>query len=863
MEELGSSALDRILAGQEAAQVALDAMLAEDTYRPTLVLGLGGTGTIVLKRLKRLIREKFQDKRVDLFQFLALDTEFESMDYYQRLDVAEFLNLAENTILGNQIVQAMVTEGTDEIYKGLRAWWPFDAKGKPFQPGDITSGAKATRCVGRLALWYRGMEVFRSIERKFDNALLIRGLRRSEIPSTGNAAKVFIICSLAGGTGSGMFIDIAYMVRSILDRFGLASFITGLLLVDTSPFAKIIQEEGLLRRMGANTYAALCELDWFMGGNKNAAGTGGNGGPSIVYDLEYPGQLRIRSDAKPFDVCYLVTAMNEHGRRLRRLEDLTEMMAREIFLEVATPLGRSGRSALDNVERLSHFSQFGDRPLAYSSFAVSSLNFTPELLRQQCTLRLALHTLQWLTNNHNELTALSVQVEEQLRDLPTNADGVVELLVRLTEGNPNSKLPELAFPSGTEGEQYQEEVSRMYNDLVFRLENYTGPTYRNIEIELSQQLCGQLDKVMQALFSSCKPSFGQVADLTESWIKQVKTAQEVTQGQTRAAQEEAARLLETVTQCKKQIEKGNSEGRWISSPRRNRHIATSAQEFLQNLATWAGCQLDVYQWKAAQTALESLEQRLRMYRDSASRLREQLTATIELITKRSDSLQAKADEGSKEYQLEFEVLDAGDVDNLAAYLLEHVRPDELSEAILGELVALGTRTNGIAGGQIIECLDTGAHTTLTSSSLLEVLHQIHENSQSGIERQMKKLVEYTAPFWHLILTNCPEAGEWSVISLVGYAGASSATSSSEFKQTLQKVLDRYTTVDIPEPNRVVFLNTKHGIPLFALSVTSGLMRSAYYAYRDGWLQGRFGYKPVHLAQKWMNINDLNPAPKPS
>jgi hypothetical protein len=861
------SAADRILTDRGKAPVAPSIVQAEDMYRPTLVLGLGGTGTLVLKRLKRLIEEKFGDEHTELFQLLALDTELETLDYYQRLEVSEFMNLAETTILGDDIVRAMIDPDREHIYKGLRAWWPTRADGRePFLPGDITSGAKATRCVGRMALWYRSMEIYRVIERKFDNALQIRGLRRTETPATGNAAKVFIVCSLAGGTGSGMFLDIAYMVRQILDKIGMTSFITGLLVADATLFAKIINEEGLLRRMQANIYAALCELDWFMGGYEGAK-------QKIIrspflYDMRFLSQLRIRSSAKPFDVCYLVTAMNEHGRRLRRLEDLTEMMAQEIFLEIATPLGRTGRSALDNVERLSHFSEYGPRPLAYSSFAVSSLNLNPDLVSDQCTLNLARQTLKWLINpNTDKPLSLPRQVTEQLHELPLDTDGAAEVLIQYMDDNPNSRLPKLEFPSGIEGGQFASRAKSLRNDLEYMLEDYIRPAYRDAENILAERYQRNLDRIVLGLLSSGQASLLQIAKLTEEWLARVEAAREEMAAERSAAHQEIDGATQNADDALTRLEEAivSPEHRLLLvTTHKQRRITGAAQDFLGALEGWGGSLLDGYRWQTLASVFEQVSLNLRQYRDNLCRLRDRLEITHRRVLERQQATKVNIEQGSNQYQLEFEVLGTSDVEVLATYFEHQIEPESVAKAVLDELELLrtGSGQDRLLGAKIIEYLDSCVRAEIRAKGLFEILNLIHEDSEAGIERQLKKLIEYAAPFWHLSLTNCPESTEWSVISLVGYAGASSANSGSYFEEVLRRVMDRYTTVDIAEPNRVIFLNTKHGVPSFALSATQGMMRSAYYYYKRGWLDNQPGFRPVHISQEWMDQHDLDPAPEP-
>jgi hypothetical protein len=271
-----------------------------------------------------------------------------------------------------------------------------------------------------------------------------------------------------------------------------------------------------------------------------------------------------------------------------------------------------------------------------------------------------------------------------------------------------------------------------------------------------------------------------------------------------------------------------------------------------------------YQWQTLVDVFERAGKRLRRYRDDLGRLQEHLMRTHDRAVERRQALRARFEEGSKQYQLEFEVLDANDVDALAADVWDRTLADSVAQAVLDEIALMGTdsKRNGLWGSRIIECIDDAVHASLSNRGLFDVLRLIHGNDDRGVERQLKRLFAYAAPFWHLTLTNCPDATEWSTISLVGYAGASSTTSGGYFEKALEKVTDRCTRVEIYQPDRIIVLNTKHGVPALALSGTNGMMRDAYYLYRTGWLEGRPGFRPVHLSQEWMELHDFNPAPEP-
>jgi hypothetical protein len=854
-----------ILLDQELAPGATDTIPVDNLYRPTLAIGIGGTGTSVLKRLKRLIKDQFGDEHTELFQLLAIDTEFEKMDRGQRLEVGEFLNLAETTILGDDIVAAMSDENTKEIYGALSTWWPTSDKG-PFWPGDITSGAKATRCVGRMALWYRGTQAYRAIERKLETALLIRGLRRDDVPATGNAVKIFIVCSLAGGTGSGMYLDIAYIVRDILSRMGLVSFITGVLLTDAKPFDRFLQEQGLLRRMRANIYAALCELDWFMGGYEAQEGhrSSSNSGP--LYSMEYLNSTPIRSNAKPFDVCYLVNTMNEHSRRLRGIEDVTAMMAQEIFLEIASPLGRTGRSALDNVERLSYFSEYGPRPLAYSSMAVSSLNLRAERVTRQCTLSLSKRVFERLTETRADgAIDLPARVKTLLRDLPLNTDDAAAALLRHMEADPESLLPELQLPTGVTKNRQETEAIRLRGDLKYDMEQRVKPAYRQAQQTLSEEYSQQLDQIVRILLGRGLFSLDQVSEVAETWRRQVESALTEMRDEEAAAREEAdawdAKVDSSLAQMRK-VAAGPERRMLVFTTHSERRMEEATRDCVNGLQEWAECVQSEYQWQTLTGIFNHLSRALDDYRENTTRLRQFLRNTSSEVSEALSTLQARMEEGSHSYQLEFEALDSSDLDKLTDRLIERTDQDTVVPAILEELGTLDADRSSEDpwGARIIEHLGRVVRDQLDAEGLLEILRFIHEDESAGIERQLKKLGEYAAPFWHLTLTNCPEASEWSVITLIGYAGASAATSGSFLERMLRQVVDRYESVDIAEPNRMILLNTKHGVPLFALSQCNGMMRDAYYSYRGGWLMGKPGVRPVHVSQEWMEMQDLNPTP---
>lgn len=858
----------------------------EGLYRPTLVVGIGGTGTLVVKSLKKLIQEKFGAEHSELFQLLAIDTEPETRRRDQRLEVNEFLNLAETRIRGDEIIKAMEDSERAFNYQALKSWWPkngVESGEGYFKPGDIISGAKATRCVGRLALWCRGMDVYRALQRKLKDALQVRGLRRTDIPATGNAAKVFVICSLAGGTGSGMFLDIAYMMRHLLSSMNMTSFITALILTDVEPFREVIREEGLLRRMNANVYAALCELDWFMGGNKSKEVYKAIDAPELKYDsktiypnrhysLQYLSQLHIESTDKPFDVCYLLCGLNEHGRRLHGLQDLTEMMAQEILLEIATPLGSVGRSALDNVERLSAFSLFGDRPMAYSSFAVSSLNFTPELVLGRIKLDLAQRWLRILTNPDNKLPSdLPDSVQEELRELSrwlTDLDIADTLLQKQIENSFHFDFPAVEFSQGVTGQQYLDQARDLHRRTKAILTEIGATAYISISNDFIKSLCQMLDKATHILCRTGQVSLAQLCAYTDLWLDNTIKSQEQINQEVDLANQDAGKALAGFEQECLELEEilVQPNRRWmILSTSKEVQLQGKAKNLLDNLEKWRASSWDSFLWVALATSFEEVRKYLREQRSNILHLQDRLGNLQDRVTSRYRRVDQKLSEGTDHYQLEFQAFDVRDIEESLSNLWNQRLKELVSTAILEELTLVITNdTNYNPGDRILASIDKVVNERYSGKSLIEFFDLIYGENKDQVERQVKRLLEYTAPFWHWTLTDCPDASEWSVISIVGYKDAERETNGNYMRKILEKIMEQHTFVDIYESNRIILLNTKHGLPACALSNMNGMARESYYLYRKAWSISRPGFRPVHLTQEWLeSLPDFNPVRLPT
>lgn len=123
-------------------------------------------------------------------------------------------------------------------------------------------GAGQWRLFGRLGLFTRAPEIYTTLEKALK--------RVKDAGGPDRPARVFLVCSLAGGTGSGMFWDIAFMLR-LIDP--------GCLSTACFLLAEAFRGTDKADRIDPNTYAALKELAAYK--NWRLA-------PGEKYPVEYP-----------------------------------------------------------------------------------------------------------------------------------------------------------------------------------------------------------------------------------------------------------------------------------------------------------------------------------------------------------------------------------------------------------------------------------------------------------------------------------------------------------------------------------------------------------------------------------------------
>ncbi len=285
------------------------------TIYPTLVVGVGGMGTNTVRAVKRRLRNVWGgDQLPGMIQLLALDTE----PLVNRLD-QEPLFADEFAYMGKFDATRLVAN-LDQ-HPEIGRWWNY-----PSIPlGYIHNGAKQLRPIGRLCFFRNYVTFKQMLETKLSNLDKIRDMELAQnrgFPVVGNYQLIYVVSSLCGGTGSGMFMDTAHRIRAqvrnnarIVGIFFLPDVLEGEITSDLQR-----------RRIRANAYAALKELNYFQ--------------ETQSFRALYPSEQRELPDAPyaPFDFIFLVGRTNRNGNSLARKADAENMAAHLIQMTAISHL---------------------------------------------------------------------------------------------------------------------------------------------------------------------------------------------------------------------------------------------------------------------------------------------------------------------------------------------------------------------------------------------------------------------------------------------------------------------------------------------------------------------------------------------
>jgi hypothetical protein len=389
--------------------------------RPTVFVGLGGTGKEILLRLRMKFYERYGKFGYDCMSYLWIDTDMQNLNV-DRKDMDPILQralLSRQETVDLQVLDPSDFLNSPDKFSWITQWMPPAV----VQSGlRIQDGAGQVRSKGRFSFYWK----FKDVKEK-----LLQAITKVRAPQAkpdtdrfsqehelnllldddwGTKVNFFLASSLAGGTGSGTFLDLAFLIRQLASEQSFKPDITGLLFLSS-----LFTNDPTDRRF-ANSYAALKELEYFNYTPEAGARDIEGSREVQVYALRrfedkwaqnYP---QSPVNGPPFNTCYLIDGYTFGGTPVTpdHKYEVFDMASEYLFWEFyrgefaaqKRTLRPNNRQYLDRnhsephgaLEKPFHMQRFST---GYSSFGLSWIRVPLGARIAACAYRLSQEILEY------------------------------------------------------------------------------------------------------------------------------------------------------------------------------------------------------------------------------------------------------------------------------------------------------------------------------------------------------------------------------------------------------------------------------------------------------------------------------------
>ena len=268
--------------------------------KPTIFVGLGTTGTNILKTLRELMSEEYEYAGLPIFRYISIETWEEvkgiNLKQFKDYEQIKVVNATINTT--SPILRRLDSTQPPDVYDPhLTEWINRDLL---HHIESFKDGARNIRMAGRLCLWENWDEIHDTLsvacnyiiedKNKTETTRILTQhyeAKNLDVPNqlvADSGINVYVVGTLCGGTCSGMLIDMAYLIRSILGS-GNGNEVNGIFTMFDRETARSNNKDIAAR--AANCYASLSELNYYNNSK-------------TIYNVTFPDGQKVNDPQKPY-----------------------------------------------------------------------------------------------------------------------------------------------------------------------------------------------------------------------------------------------------------------------------------------------------------------------------------------------------------------------------------------------------------------------------------------------------------------------------------------------------------------------------------------------------------------------------------
>lgn len=335
---------------------------------PCLYIGLGGTGIRTLLKTKKMFIDTYGEIPPNI-QFLGTDTDRGEFD--RRMRGAHFgdeIYLSRAEVCDISVPGSPADYYNSESNSKKLSWLP---KENSKMIMALRWGAGQVRTNGRFAFVFNVNKIEAAIRRAIDNC-------RAAEPANDWPIDVHVVFSLAGGTGSGIFIDVAYLIRKI---FGKGVNMYGYAVLP-KVFREMVPNGPGMMHAFPNAYGALTDLDFLMHLNREDEPVTFNWIANSFTEEDF------RRTPNPYDLVYLVDNKNARGVTYATVDNLADVISLAL-VAASGEIGTTNRSIYDNCHKVIETGVLDvyNKKAWVAGLGTSSVVFHPDVLAARISLR--------------------------------------------------------------------------------------------------------------------------------------------------------------------------------------------------------------------------------------------------------------------------------------------------------------------------------------------------------------------------------------------------------------------------------------------------------------------------------------------
>ena len=376
----------------------------EGALFPSLIIGVGAVGMTVLQRLRENLHRRFGSlSQAPHLRLLLLDTDPEVVRAATTGPPGAALSGAD--VLLTPLNRPGYYLRPRNGRTGFDGWLNRRMLYR-IPRSQVTTGVRA---LGRLAFCDNYRTIVRRLQMELDACLepnaLPAAARQSGLGLRTNRPRVYVVANLAGGTGGGVFLDLAYTLRAMLRQMGYAQpDVVGLLLLPP-----VDRHRTRVLPLG-NACAALTELSHYSA-------------PTSLFTARYHEREALVQDVDPpFSRCFLLPLPDEADETATR--ELIDSAGQFLYRDLCSPLGKAadlGRAGLSAPP-------WERRGMFYETFGLYHLAWPRHTLLREAGRRLCQRLVQrWMSKDSKPLRdAVQTCVQEQWAQHGLGAEAMIE-----------------------------------------------------------------------------------------------------------------------------------------------------------------------------------------------------------------------------------------------------------------------------------------------------------------------------------------------------------------------------------------------------------------------------------------------------